>query len=83
MLALMHGNFQMQIKVFSQFTDGRKRPNPNDKAASSNSKPYECRFCPMKFAKSQALGGHMNRHRQGKLFVSILEKSACIVHFAE
>ncbi|EFJ04834.1 EPF-type Cis2-His2 zinc finger transcription factor [Selaginella moellendorffii] len=32
----------------------------------SSSRPYECRFCPMKFAKSQALGGHMNRHRQGE-----------------
>lgn len=26
---------------------------------------YECRFCGKRFSVSQALGGHMNRHRMG------------------
>lgn len=28
---------------------------------------YQCRFCKLSFEKSQALGGHMNRHRTGLL----------------
>jgi hypothetical protein len=75
------------VKNYALFEDDVEvdtRPNPkhnkeqvessntsSTRRSSADSGPHKCRFCGQEFKLSQSLGGHMNRHRSGKLLAKI------------
>lgn len=68
-----------EIDVATAPPPSRKRKK-EDGEGSSSKKEFKCRFCQQTFDNSQALGGHMNRHRQGNSFHVFLSQ---IVHLFE